>query len=119
MLKVKHDESSSSAELLDHRWNHHRPQADRIARNHQECNLKGQTNADKAVVEAWMSDPRRVLTADQVKHEYSGVRISTPQMPAIQKVIFANFMSSSCRQQLCGVVVIHMLQNVVGQAEAV
>src|ERR1700677_3062936 len=69
MLKIEHDESRSSAELLDHRWNHHWPQADRIARDHQECNLKGQTDADKTVVEAGMRDRRRVLTADQVKHE--------------------------------------------------
>src|ERR1700677_3946237 len=51
--------------------------------------------------------------------KYSGVKISTPQMPAIRKVIFANFISSSRRQQLCGIVVIHPLENVVRQAEAV
>src|ERR1700677_174987 len=51
--------------------------------------------------------------------KYSGVKISTPQMPAIRKVIFANFISSSRRQQLCGIVVVHVLKNVIRQAEAV
>src|ERR1700733_142486 len=53
------------------------------------------------------------------KMKYSGVRASTPQMAAIQNTIFANFISSSCRQQLCGVVVVHLLKNAVRQAEAV
>src|ERR1700679_3031415 len=51
--------------------------------------------------------------------KYSGVRISTPQMPAIRKVIFANFISSSRRQQFCGIVVVHLLKNVLRQAKAV
>jgi hypothetical protein len=35
-----------------------------------------------------------ILAADQIEHEVERVRVSTPQMPATQKMLLANFMAS-------------------------
>src|ERR1700694_3546071 len=68
-LQVEHKKGCAITKLLHHRWDHHRPEADRVAGDEKEDDLKCEPYADETVIEAGMSDGRRILAPDRVKHK--------------------------------------------------
>ncbi len=95
MLQIKHGEGSAGAKFLDHRRNHHGTEADRVSGNHKESELEGQAHADEAVIKAGWVIGGGSFCPIRANMKYSGVRTNTPQMPAIQNMILANFMERS------------------------
>ena len=84
MLQIESRQGSAVAEFFDDGRNHHRVEAHRVARDDEKCKLPSQAGAEESVVEAGVRDGWGIVAR--------GVRVRRPQMPAIQKIVLANFM---------------------------
>src|SRR5271169_964239 len=69
LLEIQHEQGSPIPELLDHTRNHHQPEAHRIPCHDYERNLPRQPHADEPVIKPGMSNDRRIIAPDRIKHQ--------------------------------------------------
>jgi hypothetical protein len=72
VLQYENEDGWSVGKFFDHGRNHHGTKTSWISGDDAESDLPGECESDEAVIEAGVRDGRRILAADEIKHEVQG-----------------------------------------------